>query len=165
MAEERTVSVISAINSARRNRQHVATIVDQVQIRQWYGYDPSKLDLQKQSRPSLRFSQLKQYRKPKYVVGAGGVGAEPESDDDDNEENHENVDGNKGLNDTLVAKDFSTATRQILGDTNPASRSLLGLLDSDSPAEEVVEIVGTSPSRQLKSGVSLVKDDDEYPEL
>jgi len=39
MAEERTVSAVSFINSPKRNRQKVSAIVDQVQIRQYYSFN------------------------------------------------------------------------------------------------------------------------------
>jgi hypothetical protein len=39
MADERTVSTFSWLNSALRNRQDVATVVRQTQIRQYYGWD------------------------------------------------------------------------------------------------------------------------------
>jgi hypothetical protein len=40
MAEERTVSGVLWINTAKRNRQKVSTIMNQIQIRQYYGFDP-----------------------------------------------------------------------------------------------------------------------------
>jgi hypothetical protein len=40
MAEERTVSGVTWLNSALRNRQMVSTIVDQLQVRQYYGFQP-----------------------------------------------------------------------------------------------------------------------------
>lgn len=39
MAEERTVSAVTLINTALRNRQKVGTIVDQIQVRQHYMFD------------------------------------------------------------------------------------------------------------------------------
>lgn len=38
MAEERTVSGVTWVNSTLRNRQTVSTIVDQLQVRQYYGF-------------------------------------------------------------------------------------------------------------------------------
>jgi hypothetical protein len=40
MADERTASVITWMNSALRSRMKASTIIRQVQIRQWYLMDP-----------------------------------------------------------------------------------------------------------------------------
>lgn len=38
MAEERTVSTFTWFNSRLRNNQEVQTLVDMIQVRQWYLY-------------------------------------------------------------------------------------------------------------------------------
>ncbi|KAF8426126.1 hypothetical protein L210DRAFT_3566250, partial [Boletus edulis BED1] len=40
MADERTVSTITWLNSAKRNRQEVSTVQDHIQIRQWHRFNP-----------------------------------------------------------------------------------------------------------------------------
>ena len=61
---------------------------------------------------------------------------------------------------------LSYAVQQVLGDINPESAALAGVLDSDAPSKPTVPMV--APVQLLVeqvAGVSLVKDDDEYPDL
>jgi len=44
MADERTVSGVTFVNTALRNRQKVSTIVDQLQVRQYYGFKEKVID-------------------------------------------------------------------------------------------------------------------------
>lgn len=155
MAEERTVSVISSINSAKRNRQHVATIVNQTQIRQFYGFDPNKHAQQRQNHPTPRFSALKKFRTPRYIDDADSSESEEEGEEEE-EARH---------NDRRLSPNFSSAVRQILGDINPESAALAGLLDSDAASNPAVPKTPAQPSAKQGTPLSLVKDDDEYPEL
>ena len=50
MAEERTISTFTWLNSNLRNGQHAKTLVDMVQIRQWYMYQVRTIMM----RPILR---------------------------------------------------------------------------------------------------------------
>ncbi len=156
MAEERTVSVISSINSAKRNRQHVATIINQTQIRQFYGFDPKTHAQQSQKHPTPRFSTLKKFRTPRYI-------------DDTNSSESENEDGKEfeeeaRHHDHPLSPNFSSAVRQILGDINPNSAALAGLLDSDAASNPAVSKTPVQPSAK-QAPLSLVKEDDEYPDL
>jgi hypothetical protein len=40
MADERTMSVVTWLNSARRSRQQISTVADHVKIRGWHRYKP-----------------------------------------------------------------------------------------------------------------------------
>ena len=99
MAEEQTVLAVSFINSPTCNCQKISTIVDQVQIRQYYSFDAKvctcpivstmcKDPLQKHAgqeakHPTLCFSALKQYHAPKYMTDSN-------LKDDDDGENYGN---------------------------------------------------------------------------
>ncbi|KAG1854447.1 hypothetical protein DFJ58DRAFT_745692, partial [Suillus subalutaceus] len=54
--EERTMSVFTRMNTAARNRQHVRTLVDMTQIRQWHMYDPKKMV--ERRHPNISFGNL-----------------------------------------------------------------------------------------------------------
>jgi hypothetical protein len=43
MADERTMSVVTWLNSARHSRQHISTVADHVKIRAWHRYNPEVL--------------------------------------------------------------------------------------------------------------------------
>ncbi|KAG1839568.1 hypothetical protein DFJ58DRAFT_733291 [Suillus subalutaceus] len=54
--EEQTMSVFTRMNTAARNRQHVRTLVDMTQIRQWHMYDPKKMV--ERRHPDISFGNL-----------------------------------------------------------------------------------------------------------
>lgn len=168
MAEERTVSAITAINTSRRNRQRLDTIVNQTQVRQYYAFDPEKHAQQKRNAPTPRFSALKKYRTPRYVNDSSSESEEDDGGDDEDV----SVAANSMTASTevpILSSDFRQAVKQILGDINPDSAALAGRLDSNgpshavSPAQAPAALSVSSTEHVLTA--SLVKDDDKYPQL
>ncbi|KAF8580210.1 hypothetical protein K439DRAFT_1662869 [Ramaria rubella] len=58
MCDERTGSTFTWLNSALRNRQKVPTLVDMVQVRQWYLFNPETEEATKVA-PSVRWRDMK----------------------------------------------------------------------------------------------------------
>ncbi|KAG1763210.1 hypothetical protein EV702DRAFT_1205776 [Suillus placidus] len=117
--EERTMSVFTRMNTPARNLQHVRTLVDMTQIRQWHMYDPNKMV--ERRHPDISFSDLdsiistpkesaaRQSHKPtgSYL----SVGADEQEEILEDEED-------TWLDETLVAKPAEDSAFDIEADAN-----------------------------------------------
>jgi hypothetical protein len=178
MADERTASVVTSINTPRANNQLVATIADQVQIKQWYAYDEETHKKRQENRPTPRFSNLKQYRAVDYVTDrvlpSNEVMVDPleppvDPKDNDIEVGLEEVDDMSGDLSALLLTDspavnVHTVFAEILAEVNPDSPLVASILDDHAPKDTAT--VSIRPKATPKSSdVSLVSKDDMYPEL
>ncbi|KAG6379979.1 hypothetical protein JVT61DRAFT_10553 [Boletus reticuloceps] len=75
MNDERTMSTITWLNSAKRNRQEISTLRDHIQIRQWYRYNPQ-----------LKSPRLKPFVKWQDVEVPTVLGKRPAPDSEDDDE-------------------------------------------------------------------------------
>ncbi|KAG2746351.1 hypothetical protein P692DRAFT_201792203 [Suillus brevipes Sb2] len=85
--EERTMSVFMRMNTPARNRQHVRTLVDMTQIRQWHMYDPVDANLHAPIVTKAVTKALSDECKESLPVdGLGGDGPDGTEDDADLED-------------------------------------------------------------------------------
>lgn len=169
MSDERTVSIMTLLNNPRRNRQDLSTIVDQVQIRQFYDFDPKRHAEQQANRPTPRFSTLKRYRRPAFVT-------DPIQSDEDDEaplmsvdnwlsgpsltEEDDDEEEEDAMSLPVGASSFSETLHSVLGELNPGSTILRELLaDEDRPIDVSI------PTQSVPVPVQDEEDDDEYPSL
>jgi hypothetical protein len=178
MADERTVSVVTSINTPHANNQLVATIADQVQIKQWYVYDEEMHKKQQENRPTPRFHTLKQYRTVDYVTDrvfpSNNAMVNPlelpvDPNDSDIEVGLQEADDMSGDLSTLSLSDspainVHTAFAEILAEVNPDSPLVASILDDHAPKDTATVSILPKAAPKL-SNVSLVSKDDVYPEL
>jgi hypothetical protein len=188
MADERTVSGVTFVNTALRNRQKVSTIVDQLQVRQYYGFKEKvrgKAILQlidladllfkaladpRSKRPALRFSALKDYRRTQYISDFENSGGDEDiSDDDSNGDDEEtqsdaaDLDEDQALAHGPFALGKFSKPLEHINMTSPILSKLL----SDTPGAAGKAVSGIAESRSHSQVVPPVSkdDDDEYPAL
>ncbi|KAG1773254.1 hypothetical protein EV702DRAFT_1244183 [Suillus placidus] len=117
--EERMMLVFTRMNTPARNRQHVRTLVDMTQIRQWHMYDPKKMV--ERRHPDISFSDLDSIistpkesaaRQSHEPTGSYlSVGADEQEEILEDEED-------MWLDETLVAKPAEDSAFDIEADTN-----------------------------------------------
>ncbi|KAK0443131.1 uncharacterized protein EV420DRAFT_1577094 [Desarmillaria tabescens] len=151
---ERTNSMITWFNSPLRGNQKVSTVVDMIQVGQWYGIH-MKPDKKPGRRPAVKFREIQKDVLEKIQSNTKKSGTSEESDaesetDDDSDDDDDAVSGNTTV-EAPREKEF-----KIDPDIDLASPSLLDLVSS----EPVVEV-----SSLDKVPVSSLSDMDDLEDV
>ncbi|KAH9921065.1 hypothetical protein B0H21DRAFT_767143 [Amylocystis lapponica] len=140
MADERTASNFTWFNSAVRNRQEVKTLVDMIQVRQWYlnqGSDKPK------THPTVRWADLDKIINGRTTAAESKDSKDTEiSEDEDEDEDDEEID-------IEPQREFVTE-----GEVDLLSESLLNMLiDEPVDAPQSTAAVDTSVAEPVTSAV------------
>ncbi|KAG1726268.1 uncharacterized protein EDB91DRAFT_209357 [Suillus paluster] len=163
--EERTMSVFMRMNTPARNRQHVRTLVDMTQIRQWHMYDPKKMV--ERRHPDISFCDLDSIiSSPKQSAARQShetTGSYLSVGTDEQEEILEDEEGT-WLDETLAAKPAEDSAFDIEADANLHALIVTKAL-SDEHEESPINGLCSTQGDATEDDADLEGMDNEWDEF